>query len=367
MLRQCQRWGWSQPDIAVLDTRPYWKLDRVVEERDALVSELSRSYRLLTEFAREQNAVANLNTRELALLGRKLYAALDKRPGKIDRVNPGISRDLSERTLWLKRIDDRPVRWQLFVQPPDSMPQAPLKSSISLVEILTWLHLNGVCERSTQIHHVPKPPGYGEPEQDKILKSLRKRLPRTQSGDGGLEAYADVARGRKSIWFINVAENPLATHADAGYQLISARVDALSFGAAHECLVANVEHLYSTSWGEVRIERHPDGQQGLLDAVCRYLDLFAPHERITQPIEAFSYSSTRGSAIANRVARLVHSITETFHRFGTCARYLLRIAGLGIAFHAKPLVRERARHAISTLGLDSILYLLGVNDQETTL
>ena len=45
---------------------------------------------------------------------------------------------------------------------------------------------------------------------------------------------------------------------------------------------------------------------------------------------------------------------------------MLRIAGLGVAFHAKPLVKERARHAISTLGLDSILYLLGVNDQETT-
>lgn len=43
---------------------------------------------------------------------------------------------------------------------------------------------------------------------------------------------------------------------------------------------------------------------------------------------------------------------------------MLRIAGLGVAFHAKPLVKESARHAISTLGLDSILYLLGVNDQE---
>ena len=46
---------------------------------------------------------------------------------------------------------------------------------------------------------------------------------------------------------------------------------------------------------------------------------------------------------------------------------MLRIAGLGVAFHAKPLVRQRARHAISTLGLDSILYLLGVNDQEASL
>ncbi len=43
---------------------------------------------------------------------------------------------------------------------------------------------------------------------------------------------------------------------------------------------------------------------------------------------------------------------------------MLSIAGLGVAFHAKPLVKENARHSISTLGLDSILYLLGVRDRE---
>lgn len=43
---------------------------------------------------------------------------------------------------------------------------------------------------------------------------------------------------------------------------------------------------------------------------------------------------------------------------------MLAIAGLGVAFHAKPLVRERARHSISSLGLDGILYLLGVRDRE---
>jgi len=43
---------------------------------------------------------------------------------------------------------------------------------------------------------------------------------------------------------------------------------------------------------------------------------------------------------------------------------MLSIAGLGVAFHAKPLVRESARHSISTLGLDGILYLLGVRDRE---
>ncbi len=43
---------------------------------------------------------------------------------------------------------------------------------------------------------------------------------------------------------------------------------------------------------------------------------------------------------------------------------MLSIAGLGVAFHAKPVVRKNARHAISTLGLDGILYLLGVRDRE---
>ena len=43
---------------------------------------------------------------------------------------------------------------------------------------------------------------------------------------------------------------------------------------------------------------------------------------------------------------------------------MLAIAGLGIAFRAKPLVRANARQAISTLGLDGILYLLGVRDRD---
>jgi len=44
---------------------------------------------------------------------------------------------------------------------------------------------------------------------------------------------------------------------------------------------------------------------------------------------------------------------------------MLNLAGLGIAFRAKPIVKETAEHSISTLGLDGILYLLGFRDVET--
>jgi len=43
---------------------------------------------------------------------------------------------------------------------------------------------------------------------------------------------------------------------------------------------------------------------------------------------------------------------------------MLKLAGLGIAFHAKPKVQESAKHHISTIGLDAILYLLGFRDRE---
>ena len=43
---------------------------------------------------------------------------------------------------------------------------------------------------------------------------------------------------------------------------------------------------------------------------------------------------------------------------------MLAMAGLGVAFRAKPLVKQSAKQAISTLGLDGVLYLLGFRDRD---
>ena len=41
---------------------------------------------------------------------------------------------------------------------------------------------------------------------------------------------------------------------------------------------------------------------------------------------------------------------------------MLNIAGLGIAFHAKPKVKANAKQSLSNVGLDGILYFLGYRD-----
>ncbi len=43
---------------------------------------------------------------------------------------------------------------------------------------------------------------------------------------------------------------------------------------------------------------------------------------------------------------------------------MLGAAGLGVAFHAKPIVREQAARTITDVGLDGLLYLIGIRERE---
>ena len=43
---------------------------------------------------------------------------------------------------------------------------------------------------------------------------------------------------------------------------------------------------------------------------------------------------------------------------------MISIAGLGVAFNAKPIVRKNASNAISSVGLDGLLYLIGLHERE---
>jgi phosphoserine phosphatase len=44
--------------------------------------------------------------------------------------------------------------------------------------------------------------------------------------------------------------------------------------------------------------------------------------------------------------------------------HIISIAGLGVAYHAKPVVKENAEQSISSVGLDGLLYLMGISERE---
>jgi phosphoserine phosphatase len=74
----------------------------------------------------------------------------------------------------------------------------------------------------------------------------------------------------------------------------------------------------------------------------------------------------RKAELLREIARLENISLDQVVAVGDGANDLpmLGIAGMGIAFRAKPLVRQTASHAVSFLGLDSLLYLVGVRDRD---
>jgi phosphoserine phosphatase len=77
----------------------------------------------------------------------------------------------------------------------------------------------------------------------------------------------------------------------------------------------------------------------------------------------------RKAELLRQIARKENISLEQVVAVGDGANDLpmLGIAGMGIAFRAKPIVRQTAGHAVSFLGLDSLLYLIGVRERDLNL
>jgi len=72
----------------------------------------------------------------------------------------------------------------------------------------------------------------------------------------------------------------------------------------------------------------------------------------------------RKAELLKLIAQLEHLDLQQVIAVGDGANDLpmLNIAGLGIAYHAKPKVKENAKQSISSIGIDGVLYMLGFKD-----
>ena len=87
---------------------------------------------------------------------------------------------------------------------------------------------------------------------------------------------------------------------------------------------------------------------------------------VTGEVSGQIVDGPRKAALLEEIAHLEKISLEQVVAVGDGANDLpmLNLAGMGIAFRAKPLVRQSAGHSLTQLGLDGLLYLIGVRDRD---
>jgi phosphoserine phosphatase len=87
---------------------------------------------------------------------------------------------------------------------------------------------------------------------------------------------------------------------------------------------------------------------------------------VTGQVTGAIVDGARKAELLEQIARKENISLEQVIAVGDGANDLpmLKLAGMGIAFRAKPLVRQSASQSLTHLGLDSLLYLIGVRDRD---
>jgi phosphoserine phosphatase len=147
---------------------------------------------------------------------------------------------------------------------------------------------------------------------------------------------------------------------------VAARLN-LTEGAEH--LIKSLKELgYRTailSGGFTYFARHLQNKLGMDYVYANELEI--KDGKVTGEVSGQIVDGQRKAELLQEIARKERISREQIIAVGDGANDLpmLSQAGLGVAFRAKPLVKESARHSISTLGLDAILYLIGYRESDT--
>ena len=348
--RLAREWQWDARQLALLDSRSQWKVRQVSAERRALVSELNYSYRFLTQFARNEQTVSLINKRDLNVLGRRLYAAFERKANKVEFVNPGIAPDLAEDTLTLvyaaNKKEPGQTQWGLYngsLTAHEWEHFAPIKRSRQLLELLTWCHRNGVIDSSTRLALHPGSSDMSEFELFNLLGSLQQSiaLPLTTVAE---EPLLRASVPSEVLILVNVGVDPLKHHRDLNILMTTERTDSLSYAGVRENLVLTLDQITLNSWNEVLVNRF-DGPHALLDCLRDYLNNLPNGPR--QPkLRVRCFCHNRAQFIAQRVEDILDTaqnllLSQLNHR------YLIQVQQ---HYHVMELVPGQVKHiALATL------------------
>jgi adenylate cyclase, class 1 len=321
--RMVKDWGWDHLYLTILDNRAWWKSPHVLAERNLLANELSQSYRLLVDMSKSAQGEVAISSAELLILGRKLHAAFERKAGKIDWINPGISEDLSEPSLcFVQSREEGVLVWQLYrgsQQDFSLRNQAtePVRRARHFMELLLWSYCNGIYTAGTRVDIVSDDFFLNSSQRQQLWQLLQQWLPLPPAKTPH-EHFLQGAQAVQMLLLINIGVEPQAELHKKGMQMLSSQRDALGYSGLKENLVLSVDLVQRNSWGEI-VCRSFTGD-ALVSSLLHYLRSLPPEKKIALPeLTIRCLSLGQGSLIEQRVLELWRALIACFYS-GTRAR-----------------------------------------------
>lgn len=315
-------WGWSAAEIENLDNRVRWRAEDVVILRRAVVAELTHSYRLLSRLAREHGTPAAISSNDMNLLGRKLYAAFQRKAGKIEQINPGLAPSLAEENLAFHHQSEQGGTasnegWLLYrdlEDPSDAFWQPVIRRSGNLTELMVWCYCNGLLSRSTRLNVRAGTSTASVAELREMLDALGSFLSFPVE-PASREALSRGVHPLRNLLFVNVGLDPQAHLTERGLHKLSARHDSLGFSGGRENLVNTIDQVTFNNWHEVSLQHYAAGDT-LIQCLKNVLASVAGAPGRLPEIMVHSHNKGHGATIARRVKELFTDVMRHFFAGG---------------------------------------------------
>ncbi|MCL7945602.1 class I adenylate cyclase [Marinobacter sp. ATCH36] len=315
-------WGWSNAEVGNLDNRVRWRAEDVVALRRAVVAELTHSYRLLSRLARDHGTRAAISSNDMNLLGRKLYAAFQRKAGKIEQINPGLAPSLAEENLAFHHHSEQGGSagydgWLLYrdlEDPSDAFWQPVIRRSGNLTELMVWCYCNGLLGRSTRLNVRAGTSTASVAELREMLDALSSFLPFPVE-PASRETLSRSVHSLRNLLFVNVGLDPQAYLTERGLHKLSARHDSLGFSGGRENLVNSIDQVTLNSWHEVSLQHYAAGDT-LIQCLKNVLASVAGAPDRLPEIMVHSHNKGHGATIARRVKELFTDVMRHFFAGG---------------------------------------------------
>jgi adenylate cyclase class 1 len=288
------QWGWVDEQIVDLDNRKNWKVGNVTKVKDILLETLMTSYRKLLSFARDNNIRESISAEDIGILSRKLYAAHETLPGKVDLINPNISPDLSEPHLSFIQVPEGRKNkdgWYLYncsLETSGLINTPTLMYAKYISKLISWCHMNGLYEEETKLHLYNQGSDLVDKKLNQFIQDLYSVFP-VYVPKASNQALSQPCEIKHLTIFLNVEKDPTRHWKDAYEGEDIENGDILSYGQNNECLIGSIDLIYRNSWNEVRT-LHFNNNYAVVDALNTILSKMHQYALPPEQIDLFCYS-----------------------------------------------------------------------------